>query len=368
MGMELLIGTYTQPIRFGTGETLYPKGAGIYSIGLDPVSGILSAPKLLARSDNPSYLAVAPDGKTVYAVNELKSFGGRDSGAVTAFRREQSGALRPMDQVPTLGGDPCHVVIDPDADCVFVANFMGGSVISFPLRADGRFAGPGCFFQHYGSGPDPVRQQSPHAHSVVVDAHRRRIHVPDLGCDRIFCYTYDPSTAVLSPVDSAFPPLPSGSGPRHLVFDAELQDSYIVGELNSTVLHCRQTAAGTYALCDVHSTVEEGQQRSNICADLHLTPDGRYLYASNRGADTLVCFAVARDSGALQFAGRYDCGGKTPRSFAIDPTGRYLVTANQDSDTVCAFRIGEDGSLVMKSVVEVPTPVCIKFLKNEVET
>lgn len=351
---KFYIGTYTEPILFGTGEVLYGKGEGIYSAELDR-KGVLKLTGLAAEARNPSFVAVSKDGRYLFAVGELKKYQGEEAGCVSCFRilDEQLG-LQLADQRSTHGQDPCHVAVFQDK--LVVSNFMTGSVCCYEIGEDGRLM-ERAFVQHKGSGPDPVRQKGPHAHSCIGVPGMDRVIVPDLGLDRLMVYELEDGGGVRFREEESYRCLP-GSGPRFGVFNKAGDRLYVINELGSalTVLNYSRDTGKMESIQQI-STLPEPCE--NICADVHLTEDGRFLYASNRGHDSITGFRVLED-GRLEQMCNIPCGGKTPRNFAIEPEGRYLLVGNQDTNEIVVFAIdGETGTLREVSRTKVPTPVCI---------
>ncbi len=364
--LRVYVGTYTEPIRFGTGKILEGKGEGIYLYEMDPSTGAMSARGITTGVVNPSYLAFGPGNRFLYAVNELKSYEGQASGSISAFAVDgKSGALALLNRQPTLGTDPCHVTVDPAGGHVLVANFMSGSVCVLPIRADGSLAAASDFVQHQGSSVDPARQSGPHAHAVTLDPAGRFAFVPDLGIDRVVVYRYQSAQGKLLPEESAWVRAKPGAGPRHLVFHPDGRKAYLINELNSTLAAYRYDPADGM-LQEIHSvpTLPPGFSGSSTCADVHVSPDGRFLFGSNRGHDSLVIYGIDPADGRLAYVGHCPSGGRTPRNFALDPAGRFAIVANQDTDTIVTFgidpRSGELGEAIQ--VTPVPTPVCVKVV------
>jgi 6-phosphogluconolactonase len=363
--MLLLVGTYTEPILFGTGKVLQGKGEGIYVYRLDESSGALHAVGHTSGIANPSHLALDESGAFVYAVNELKTYEGRPTGTVSAFAFDpRSGALRFLNKQLTHGTDPCHVAVDAERRYVFVANYMSGSVCVLPVRDDGSLGPASDFVQHVGSSIDPKRQAGPHAHAVILDPSNAFVFVPDLGLDKLMVYRFDPRRGMLEP--SAAPPVKTtpGAGPRHLAFHPEGRFAYLVNELDSTIAALAYDAyTGRFDYIDAVSTLPDGFTGPSTCADIHVAPSGRFVYASNRGHDTIAILAVDAASGRLRPDAHQSTQGNTPRCFAMDPSGRFLIVANQDSDNLVAFRVDpESGALRRTSEIAAPTPVCVKFV------
>jgi len=366
--MLVFIGSYTEPILFGTGRILQGKGEGVYAYRLDESSGALESVGKTAGIANPSYLAFDPARRFVYAVNELKSYEGRPTGTVSAFAVDaRNGELRFLNRQPTHGTDPCHVTIDRHGAYAFVANFMSGSVCVLPVSEDGSLE-PACdLVQHEGSGVDPRRQSGPHAHSVTLDASGRFAFVPDLGLDKLMLYRFDPASGRLSANAPPWVELAPGAGPRHLALHPNGNFAYLVNELDSTVVALSYDGSrGAFRRLQTARTLPDSFAGESTCADIHVHPFAPFLYMSNRGHDSIAIHRIDTRDGTLSDVGHEATGGRTPRSFAIDPGGRFLVVANQDSDTVASFWIdSRTGELrPTGNVATVPTPVCVKLFSR----
>jgi 6-phosphogluconolactonase len=364
----VFIGTYTEPIRFGTGNILEGKGEGIYVYRLALDSGALRYVTKITGIVNPSYLTLDQAGRCVYAVNEMKVYDGMPTGTVSAFRlNTQKGELQFLNKQVTQGTDPCHVVLEQRGRFAFVANFMSGSVCVFPVEADGRLGEAVEFIQHEGSSIDPIRQKGPHAHSVTLDPTNRLALVPDLGLDRLIVYRFDPERGTLRPHKVPWHATKPGAGPRHVAFHPSGRWGFLVNELDCTIMaFAYDRKQGLFTEKQIVSTLPAGFAGDNTCADIQITPSGHFLYASNRGHDSLVIYRIDQQTGGLNYVGHTPSGGKTPRNFGIDPTGQFLLAANQDTDAIVTFRIDQQtGDLIPTGhATDVPTPVCVKFLRT----
>lgn len=347
--IQVYFGTYTQ------GDS-----RGIYRAELDLESGSLSPAKLAAETTNPSFLALHPNGKWLYAVNETVEFQGAKSGALTGFAIDQSGDLKAINQYPTRGGAPCHLVISRNGRFVLIANYVGGNVISLRLDKTGKIVGQASLQQHEGHSLT-ARQSDPHAHSIGLDAAQQFAFVADLGIDQVMIYQFDARTGKLGKYAAA--KLAPGSGPRHFLLHPKLPYAYVINELSSTLtLFSYDQATAKLEPIQTLGTLPAGFDGKNSTAELQITPDGRFLYGSNRGHHSLAMFAIDQGTGRLRLIGHQSTLGKTPRNFNITPDGRFLLAANQDSDTVAVFRIATDGQLQsVGEPVAVPRPVCIEF-------
>ena len=349
----LFVGTYTRQEGHVDG-----RGAGIYLMDVDPETGALRQRATREDIINPSF--VHPTGDRLYAASET----GPDvdsSAYLYAYARTEDGRLRFLNRQPTYGFASCHVTTDARARMAFTANYMGG-VAAYPLLEDGSL-GPAVFKADFpGQGPNSARQESSHPHAVFLSPDERFAYVCDLGTDKIWIFAVDYDQRDLRPADPAFAEVAPGAGPRHLAFHPDRPLVYVINELNNTIsAFDRDPASGALTSRGDYPTLPAGFAGDAATADIHLTPDGRYLYGSNRGHDSLVAFAVQED-GSLQLVGHYPTRGRTPRNFTIDPAGRYLYVANQDSDNVVQYTIDSaTGALEFVAEFAVPTPVCLKF-------
>ncbi len=353
------------PLRVYVGTYTGSSSRGIYKFELDASSGaVVEGPVLAGRSENPSFLTIHPGGRFLYAVNEVRSFGGQPTGAVSAFAVDPStGDLAFLNQQPSGGADPCHLAVEAEGRYLVVANYSGGSVAVLPLDADGRLRPAARVRRLAGSGPNAARQQSSHAHGVFFDASGKFLLTADLGSDRVLVERFDGAAGSLSgevPDGAALPP---GAGPRHVAFDPSGRFLFAINELFSTVTAFRWDAErGRLEPFQTVPSVADGFSGENKAAEIAVSADGRFVYATNRGEDSLAVFAVDA-SGRLAPAGRVPSGGRTPRSFAIDPSGRWLIAANQGSGSVVVFRLDPETGLprAVGAPVVVPEPVSILF-------
>jgi 6-phosphogluconolactonase len=364
--MLVYVGTYTEPIRFGTGKILQGKGEGIYVYRMDQTSGALEPVTTVTGIINPSYLAFDSTRRFLYAVNELKTYENKPTGTVSAFAVDpKRGTLKFLNKRMTHGTDPCHVVVDQRRQYVFVANFMSGSVCVLPVLNDGSLGEASDFIQHQGSSIDPARQQGPHAHAVTLDEAGRFAFVPDLGLDKVLVYRFDPKRGMLEPNEAPWVKMKPGAGPRHLTFHRGGKFAFLINELDSTLASLSYDGRkGAFKVLQIVPTLPEDYRGESTCADVQVSPSGAFLYGSNRGHDSIVFYRINQRTGRLTYVGHQSTQGKTPRSFGVDPAGRFLLAANQDSDTVVTFRIEQRSGTLLPTghVIQVPTPVCVKFL------
>ena len=371
MTNELLvyIGTYTEPIRFGTGRILQGKGEGIYVYRMDLSSGDMDLVSKTTGIANPSYLAFDSSQQFLYAVNELKMHEEKPTGTISAFGVDpKTGKLELLNTKPTHGTDPCHVLVDKKRQYVFVANFMSGSICVLPVVGDGSLGDASDFIQHQGSSIDFVRQKGPHAHSVTLDQANRFAFVPDLGLDKLMVYKFDPKRGKLEPNDVPWLKMKPGAGPRHVAFHPGGRFAFLINELDSTLAALSYDGRkGRFKELQIVPTLPESFRGESTCADVQVSPSGGFVYGSNRGLDGIVIYKIDQRTGRLTCVGHEPTRGKTPRNFGIDPTGRFLLAANQDTDTIVTFRIDRHTGKLQPTghVVRVPTPVCVKFIKRE---
>lgn len=354
MKQYLCIGTYTEEILFGTGELFHGKGRGVSIAGFE--EGNIEVIQDM-KTINPSYLCVDEACNTIYTVNETKEYLGKTGGGATQLSYDADGYMEEVASYNVEGTDPCHIVKSPDGHFLAVSNFASGDVTILYLDEYGNMTGEMEVFHHNGSSIHPVRQKGPHAHSAIFTPDGRYMYVPDLGIDCVKAYTYNNGRVM--PAPEADIKVPAGSGPRFGEFHVKGTDFYLICELSSQVMHFKYEAGHMLPL-EIVETLPKEFTGDNICSDLHLAPNGKYLYASNRGHDSIVCYRIS-DKGALEFVERISSGGRTPRNFCIAPLGDYILVGNQDSDNITVFSIQENGTLVLKKQVPWGSPVCIRF-------
>lgn len=354
--VRVYIGTYTGP-----------KSKGIYLSRLNLATGAMSPPVLLADTPNPSFLALHPARDLLYAVNEVDTFEGKPTGSISAFAIDRaSGALKALNQQPSGGKGPAHLIVDSGGANVLAANYGGGSVAVLPIDPGGGLRPPSSIVQHSGSSVNPARQKEPHAHSINLDASGRRAYVADLGLDKILIYAFDPAKGALTPNDPPSAALPPGSGPRHLAMHPAGRFAYVINELLLTITaFARNPDTGGLSPVQTISTLPPGtaSNASFSTAEVQVHPSGKFLYGSNRGHDSISVFAIDEQTGRLTYVQTEPTQGSTPRAFGIDPTGAFLLAANQRSDKVVVFRIDRGtGRLTPAGVtIDVGAPVCVKF-------
>ena len=351
----LYVGTYTSG-----------KSEGIYIYKFNESTGELVRSNIVKGVTEPSFLTIDGKGRFLYSVNETTEFKGQPTGALSAFSIDRNtGNLSPLNQRASLGGSPCHVIVDATARFVLVANYTGGNVSVFPIGADGSLGEATDTVQHQGSGPNKERQEGPHAHCVMLDQSNRYAFAVDLGLDKVMIYRFDANNGKLTPGTQPWAQVKPGAGPRHFIFHPNGKFAYVINELDSTLTAFKYDSDnGTLNTIGTVSTLPQGFSGASYCADLHFSSSGKFLYGSNRGHNSIVVYGVDQSTGKLTYVEHADTLGKTPRNFTLDPTGRFLLVANQQSDTVVTLRIDQSTGRLKSTgfVAEVPTPVCLKFL------
>ena len=353
--MFVYVGAYTEPPQ--------GKAEGIAVFRFDPDSGALSPVQSVAGIANPSYLTLDAGRRHLYAVNEL------NEGGVTAFARDaDSGTLVTLNDQLSHGADPCYISLDASGRYVMVANYSGGSVAVLPITADGRLE-PATNVIHHGGTESSMslsRQEEPHPHMVAPAAGGRQILVTDLGLDRVFVYRLDAITGQLAPNERGpgWVNAPPGSGPRHFAFGADGRCLYVINELGSTLtVFAYEGETGEMRPVQTVSTLPDGFAGENACAHVVVSPDGRFVYGSNRGHDSIAIWRIGGECGEVELVGHEPTRGQSPRNFSLDPSGDWLLVANQHSDTIVTFRRDRDtGTLTAAGpVTATPSPVAIVF-------
>jgi len=365
-GLFAPIGAQTGDVLIYIGTYTQHSGKGIYAWKYQGAPSRPVARGIAADTSNPSFLVIHPNRRYLYAVNEDNLFQGRPSGAVSAYAIDPANShLTLINQVATHSTGPCHLALDRTAHWLFTANYAGGSVTECPVLADGSLGENTAFLQHRGSSVNHERQASPHPHQVVLSPDNRFLLVPDLGLDEVLSYRLDAAKGALTPAAPPFTKVAAGSGPRHLVFHPNGKIVYLISEMAATVgVYSYDADRGHLdALLQTISTLSADYNGPKSGAEIAVSPDGKFLYASNRGDDSIAAFAIDPETGTLTKIDYTPTGGKTPRYFGIDPTGNFLFAANQDSDNVVLFRRSIDtGKLTATgATLEVPNPACVVF-------
>jgi 6-phosphogluconolactonase len=354
------IGTYTTK----------QESKGIYAMNFNPATGEFTPIGLAAETKDPSFVAVHPDGKHLYAVNEIGDYNGEKSGAISSFEIDRkTGKLKFLNQVSTHGAGPCYVSLDKTNRFVLVANYDGGSVATFQIESDGSLSVARGFVQHGGNGVDKERQEGPHAHWIATSPDNRFALVADLGLDDVLVYKFDDVQGKLTPNSPPYAQVKPGSGPRHLAFAPNGKFAYLVTEMASTVVAFSYSAEkGTLQTLQTLPMLPKDYNGVREAAEITVHPNGKFVYASNRGsANSIAAYKVDGAKGTLTPIGIFPTGGKIPRHFTIDPTGKFLIAANADSNNLVTFKIDETTGALSSSgkEVSVPSPQCIAFAGEE---
>ncbi|HWA10015.1 MAG TPA: lactonase family protein [Opitutaceae bacterium] len=326
----------------------------------DTDTGVLTKPEFLLEARAPAYFVIHPDGRHLYTCNS------GDPGSAAAYEIDpHTGQLKFINRELAGGGDTSYLSLDHTGRYALVANYAGGNIAAFALRPDGGLGDWTAFAQHTGSGVNPQRQTHAYAHSIVLDPTNRFALVPDLGVDKVFVYRFNEKDGSLTPNTPAFTAVAPGSGARHIKFHPNGRWAYLINEMGCTVIAFSwDSARGTLAEFQTISTLPADFKGTSACAELEIHPNGRFLYGSNRGHDSLAVFAIDQETGRLTLLQHVPTQGKTPRNFALDPTSRWIICTNHDSNNAVVFRIDEaTGRLTQAGdPVSVPYPFCERFL------
>ncbi|MBN4059337.1 lactonase family protein [Dehalococcoides mccartyi] len=335
---------------------------GIYTLRMNGDTGELTQVSVATGVENPSFVALDPSNEHLYAVGEVSNFGG--AGAVTSFSiNSETGELTQLNQQSTGGPGPCHLMVDSTDSLVIVTNYSGGSVGVIAINDDGSLGERTDFIQHEGSSINPDRQEKAHAHSVNIDPSNKHAYVCDLGMDKVFIYDIDVADGKLAPSKQAHVDEVAGEGPRHFAFHPSNKFVYVINELGCTITVYDLGEDGSLTPVQTVPTLPEGWEGKNTTADIHVSPDGAFVYGSNRGHDSLVIYAIDQSSGKMTYVGHQPTLGEEPRNFAITPDGAFLLAENQNSGSIVTFKRESNGTLTATgSVIEVPAPVCIQFM------
>jgi len=351
------VGTYTFP---GTapGGTHPSQALGIYVFRMNPSDGGLT-PLQVEQIPNPSYLALDPSLQHLYSVNEMTD------GGVSAFSINQAnGTLSFVNMQPTNGQDTTHLSVQPSGQYLFAASYTSGNFQVFRINSDGSIGDMTDNFQDVGNGtgPNPARQEAPHAHQILTDFDGNHVFGVDLGADKVNVWNLDPSTGVLNPNTVPYAAIASGSGPRHMAFHPDRQHAYVLSELVSAVtVFTYDPVRAVFIWQQTISALPPDFTGSNTAAEIRIHPSGRFLYTTNRGHNSVAIFKIEPDTGELEVIGWESTRGQWPRGMNIDPSGTFLYAANQNTDNIAVFRIQPAGRLRFSTLVYTPTPVDIEF-------
>ena len=353
----MYVGTYTKPQS--TSE-------GIYAYRLDAKTAKFSPLGLVAAGVNPTFLAVHPNGKFLYAINEVDEYKGKKSGSVSAYSIDNaSGKLTLLNQVASAGSGPCHLIVDATGKSVLVANYSGGSFSSFAVQADGKLSEAVSFIQENGSSVDKQRQMGPHGHSIVLAKNNKIALGADLGTDKVMIFRLDAATGKLTPSEPAFGTVKPGSGPRHLAIAPDQKHAYVLNEMFSSVSTMEFDAEKGTLKELAQASALPAPVKGNSGAEIHISADGKFVYSSNRGDNSIAVFSVDPKTALLTLIQNEPTGGKTPRAFEFDPSGNFLVAGNQDTNTFTLHRVDKaTGKLSpVGEPVALGAPVTFAFVK-----
>ena len=337
----LFVGTYTDA-----------ESEGIYKMQFDTETGKITNSTLAAEITSPSYLAISSKKDFLYAVQEINDFED-GAGAVTAFSMENN-SLTELQTVSSMGAHPCHISLSPTGNKVAISNYTGGNASVYQVGADGRLTGPSAFMNH----KEIDTTKAPHAH--MAQWVNEDIYIADLGLDAVLAYD-DKDAEMAKPKITL--PLPEGAGPRHFTTTQNGNFLYVINELNSSITVFEKDASGNYSSKQNESTLAADFNGESFCADIHVSADGKFLYGSNRGENTIVIFSIDQQTGLLSLVGRESVKGDWPRNFTLDPTGKFLLVANQKSNNITVFkRDQEKGTLTFLNEEKLSKPVCLVFL------
>lgn len=368
----LFVGTYTEK-----------DSKGIYAYRFDAASSELTPLGVAAETVNPSFLAIDPTNRFLYAVNEVQNYKASSTGAVSAFAIDRkSGKLSLLKQVASQGADPCYIAFDKTGKYALVANYTGGTVAAFPVQSNGHIGEASAVLHDTGTlGPNKERQDAPHSHWIEASATNRYVYVSDLGLDRVLIYAFDATKGTLS--KSAAPSsapksgapdtvdfsatLAPGTGPRHVAFSHDGSFMYVLGELDSAVTVFANDQKEMFRSVQRISGLPAGFSGRNDAAEIAIHPNGKYLYTSNRGHDSIALFSIDNKNGTLTLVDHFPTQGKEPRNFEIDPTGQFLFVANQETNNIVVFRIDQSTGRLSPTAktLNVPAPVSLKFVAAE---
>lgn len=354
--LRLYVGTYT------SGDST---SKGVYTCEFNAETGKLTQPVLAAELKNPSFLAVHPSGRFVYAVNELSEGGGRGKGGVTALAVQPDGTLKKINEQPSPGGAPCHCNVDSTGTSLLIANYVGGNVVVYPIAADGSLEPASSIQQHEGSSVDKSRQEAPHAHSINLSSDNRFAYAADLGLDKILIYNFDSAKHTLTPANPPAALVTPGGGPRHFAIHPSGRFAWTNNEMTMIVTGFRRNPedGSLFAIQEI-STVPGGYNGRKSTAECLVHPSGKFLYVSNRGHESITAYTIDESTGLLTYVENENTGGREPRNFFIESSGRWLLAENQNTDTIFVFSIDQQtGSLnPTGNSVSVGRPVCIRAL------
>jgi 6-phosphogluconolactonase len=342
-------------VYFGTHTAAPGKGFSVSHFNTE--SGALSKPEFLLETPAPAYYIIAPGGHRLYSCNS--------NGFISSYSIDADAKLQLINQVSSGGGDPSYISLDKTGHFIFVANYATGNFGVWALKPDGSIGDRTAFIQHTGSSVNPQRQSHAYAHSVIVDPTNRFVLVADLGLDKLFVYKFNVKDGTLTPNDPPFAQSPPGSGARHVVFHPNGRWVYLINEMGSTIIQFDwDTKRGALTERQIISTLPKDFQGTSATAEVRVHPSGKFLYASNRGHDSIAAFSIDAKTGRLALLQHIPSGGKTPRNFDFDPAARWLLATNHGSNTAMVFRIDPQTGMLTATgePLSVPSPYCPRFL------
>jgi 6-phosphogluconolactonase len=350
-----------QDVKFYVGTYTSEGSEGIYLCNFNNKTGEVSLDQVFKGMDNPNFLKISPDRKTLYAVTRMASNDGKSDGYVEAYRIGTNGSLEFINRQDSHGAHPCHVDVSPDGKIVGIATYGGGTTSLYPVNEDGSLSPASSTVINKGSGPDKSRQSAPHAHSIRFSPSGDKVFSADLGTDRVDIFLVKDFKQ--KRVSQKYLALPAGSGPRHFDFHPDQDVIYVINELNSTITSFVKNK-NRWNLLETISTLPEGFTDINYCADIHVSADGKFLYGSNRGHNSLAVYDIDQASKKLKWKGYIYTKGDWPRNFAFSPDQRFLLVANQKSGNIVVYRINQANGMpeFTDHEIEIPSAVCIEFL------
>lgn len=352
----IYIGTYTAPGK-----------PGLFVFKFNRKSGDLELIQEVGGMESPSYLEINPNGKFLYSANRSTVIDDKQWGSISSYSIDQlSGRITHLNDQPSFGSESCHVSIDSKGRLVFVANYTTGNVSVFPIIPDGSLGTISESVQHTGSSIDKSRQEGPHAHCTTVSPDDKYLYATDLGIDKIKSYRIDYENNKLIPIPESDGLVKKGAGPRHFTIHTNEKYAYVIEELSSSITFFDYNKEdGSLTERQRISTIPEGFNDINYCADIHISPSGKYLYGSNRGHNSLAIYSINQEDGMLSIVDYQSTFGEWPRNFLIDPNGEFVFVANQNSDNIVVFKLDNTSGKLKKTgeINDLPKPVCIKHLK-----
>jgi len=339
---------------------------GIYQCVLDPESGKISHNGVTEGIDNPSFVTFGRYHNYLYSVGETAKYKGLPGGSVNAYRINRGdGSLEFINSQPSHGASPCHIYVDKSNQFVMAANYVTGNVAVYPIMDNGGLGYASDIDQHHGSGANPDRQKGPHAHCIITDPENRNVLSCDLGTDKVMIYKFDSDYGTLIPASQPYVELKPGSGPRHIKFHPNGKIAYVISEMGSAMsVFDYESGSGHMKEIQRISTLPDDFNGNNTCAELQVSSDGKFLYGSNRGHDSIVVFSIDPSTGKLTTIQHQSVMGKTPRHFNLDPSEKFALAANQDSNNVVVLNRDENSGKLSPTghEIAIPKPVCVKFL------